>query len=222
MMIECPHCHMETEHKVIDHINIDRNPELRAKVQDLSVFRVKCPNCGETLLAVHPCLYHDMANQFMVWLWTEDGQVPKAEFDPLAGYTLRVTDSLNTFREKINILERGLDDRTIEIMKLLLFAQLNRDLDVVELLFHELDERTGDFRFVAVLSDGAEQYAAMPGAAYQRLHADVETYLYTPGGEFSRIDMTWAHQALELLHEMGCRFTFSAGHKKGCAVLTHP
>ena len=56
---------------------------------------------------------------------------------------------------------------------------------------------------VAVLSDGAEQYAAMPGAAYQRLHADVETYLYTPGGEFSRIDMTWAHQALELLHEMG-------------------
>ena len=100
-------------------------------------------------------------------------------------------------------LERGLDDRTIEIMKLLLFAQLNRDLDVVELLFHELDERTGDFRFVAVLSDGAEQYAAMPGAAYQRLHADVETYLYTPGGEFSRIDMTWAHQALELLHEMG-------------------
>ena len=31
MMIECPHCHMETEHKVIDHINIDRNPELRAR-----------------------------------------------------------------------------------------------------------------------------------------------------------------------------------------------
>ena len=44
MMIECPHCHMETEHKVIDHINIDRNPELRAKVQDLSVFRVN--GCG--------------------------------------------------------------------------------------------------------------------------------------------------------------------------------
>ena len=144
-----------------------------------------------------------MTWQTSLWYGCGPRTVPKAEFDPLAGYTLRVTDSLNTFREKINILERGLDDRTIEIMKLLLFAQLNRDLDVVELLFHELDERTGDFRFVAVLSDGAEQYAAMPGTAYQRLHADVETYLYTPGGEFSRIDMTWAHQALELLHEMG-------------------
>ena len=139
----------------------------------------------------------------MVWLWPEQDKAPKAEFDPLAGYRLRIVDSLNGFREKISILEHGLDDRTIEIMKLLLFSQLNRDLDVVELLFHEYDEHTGDFRFVAVLSDGAEQYAAMPGAAYQRLHEDVDAYLYTPGGEFARIDMQWAQQALELLHELG-------------------
>ena len=157
MIITCPHCQAEHDYKVIDHINIDRNPELRAKVQDLSCFRIKCPNCGETALAVHPCLYHDMSNQFMVWLWPEQDKAPKAEFDPLAGYRLRIVDSLNGFREKISILEHGLDDRTIEIMKLLLFSQLNRDLDVVELLFHEYDERTGDFRFVAVLSDGAER-----------------------------------------------------------------
>ena len=57
MIITCPHCQAEHDYKVIDHINIDRNPELRAKVQDLSCFRIKCPNCGETELAVHPCLY---------------------------------------------------------------------------------------------------------------------------------------------------------------------
>ena len=202
MTITCPHCQAETDHKVLDHINIDRNPELRAKVQDLSCFRVQCPNCGETVLAAHPCLYHDMANQFMVWLWPEEGEAPHAQFDPLAGYTLRRVDSLNAFREKINVLECGLDDRAVEIMKLLLFTQLNRDLDVVELLFHALDDRTGELRFVAVLSDGAEQYAAMPGATYQRLREDVEAYLYTPGADFAVIDMAWASSALELLHEM--------------------
>ena len=202
MTITCPHCQAETDHKVLDHINIDRNPELRAKVQDLSCFRVQCPNCGETVLAVHPCLYHDMANQFMVWLWPEEGEAPHAQFDPLAGYTLRRVDSLNAFREKINVLECGLDDRAVEIMKLLLFTQINRDLDVVELLFHALDDRTGELRFVAVLSDGAEQYAAMPGATYQRLREDVEAYLYTPGADFAVIDMAWASSALELLHEM--------------------
>lgn len=202
MTITCPHCQAETDHKVLDHINIDRNPELRAKVQDLSCFRVQCPNCGETVLAVHPCLYHDMANQFMVWLWPEEGEAPHAQFDPLAGYTLRRVDSLNAFREKINVLECGLDDRAVEIMKLLLFTQLNRDLDVVELLFHALDDHTGELRFVAVLSDGAEQYAAMPGATYQRLREDVEAYLYMPGADFAVIDMAWASGALELLHEM--------------------
>ena len=202
MTITCPHCQAETDHKVLDHINIDRNPELRAKVQDLSCFRVQCPNCGETVLAVHPCLYHDMANQFMVWLWPEEGEAPHAQFDPLAGYTLRRVDSLNAFREKINVLECGLDDRAVEIMKLLLFTQLNHDLDVVELLFHALDDRTGELRFVAVLSDGAEQYVAMPGATYQRLREDVEAYLYTPGADFAVIDMAWASGALELLHEM--------------------
>lgn len=202
MTITCPHCQAETEHKVLDHINVDRNPELRAGVQDLSCFRVTCPNCGETVLAVYPCLYHDMSNQFMVWLWPEEGQAPRAQFDPLAGYTLRRVDSLNAFREKINILERGLDDRAVEMMKLLLFTQLNRDLDVVELLFHALDERTMDFRFVAVLSDGAEQYVAMLGTVYQRMSEDVDAYLYTPGGDFACIDMTWAQDALKRLHEL--------------------
>lgn len=203
MTITCPHCQSENDFKVLDHINIDRNPELRAKVQDLSCFRVKCPNCGETALAVHPCLYHDMSNQFMVWLWPEEQAAPDAQFDPLAGYTLRVVDSLNGFREKIAILECGLDDRAVELMKLLLLMQITHDLDVVELLFHALDEKTGEFRFVAVLSDGAEQYAAMPGSVYQRLREDVETYLYTPSSGFVKIDMNWARESLGLLHEMG-------------------
>ena len=155
------------------------------------------------MLLVHPCLYHDMDNQFMVWLWPEQEAAPAAAFEPLAGYRLRLVRDLNGFREKIAVLEAGLDDRAVELMKLLLLMQLGHDLDVVEMLFHELDARTGELRFAAVLSDGAEQYAAMPGELYQRLRGDVETYLYTPGGDFQCIDMEWARQTFELLREMG-------------------
>ena len=88
---------------------------------------------------------------------------------------------------------------TFVVMKLLLFMQLRHDLDVVEVLFHELDERTGDFRFVAVLSDGVEQYAAMSGATYQRIAQDVRERLYTRSRTFQKIDMEWAQGALELL-----------------------
>lgn len=195
----CPHCGKESARRALTSINIDKNPEMREAVRDLSCFRWTCPNCGVTSLVVDPCLYHDMSGQFMVWLSPEGTKPEDADFDPLSGYTMRYVDDLNSFREKIAILERGLDDRAVEIMKLLLFMQLRHDLDVVEVLFHELDERTGDFRFVAVLSDGVEQYAAMSGATYQRIAQDVRERLYTRSRMFQKIDMEWAQGALELL-----------------------
>ena len=197
-VIECPHCKQECERTPLTRISPNRDPSVRKKVQDLSLFRWKCPNCGTTMLVEDPCLYHDISGQFMVWLSPEGKKPETGRIDPLAGYTLRYVDDLNAFREKINILERGLDDRAVEIMKLILFLQLQHDLDVVELLFHDLDERTAEFRFAAVLSDGAEQYVAMPGETYQRIRQDVEERLYTPR-DFVKIDMSWAADALELL-----------------------
>lgn len=196
--IECPHCKNESERTPLSSINVDRNPEMRAKVQDLSCFRWRCPVCGTTSLVMDPCLYHDLSGQFMVWLCEDKPE--SADFDPLAGYTLRWTTDFNAFREKINILERGLDDRAVELMKYLLLAQLQKDLDVVELLFHELNERTAEFRFVAVLSDGMEQYISMPGETYRRIAQDVEERLFTSARDFVKIDLEWAHTALELLH----------------------
>ena len=64
--ITCPHCKNESERKPLSSINIDRTPEMRAKVQDLSCFRWRCPVCGATSLVMDPCLYHDLSGQFMV------------------------------------------------------------------------------------------------------------------------------------------------------------
>ena len=70
----------------------------------------------------------------------------------------------------------------------------------MELVFHDLNERTGEFRFAAVLSDGMEQYISMPAGTYGRIAQDVEERLFTASRDFSKIDMEWAHEALELLH----------------------
>lgn len=199
-MTECPHCGHKSAREVLTNINADKNPELRAAVQDLSCFRWVCPNCGVSSLVIDPCLYHDMSGQFMVWLSPEGKPQDIGNFDPLAGYTLRYVEDLNAFREKINVLERGLDDRAVELMKLLLLLQVQRDLDVVELLFHDLNEQDGTFTYVAILSDGVEQYISMPGDTYQRLANDVAERLYTNNRQFQKIDLEWAKDALELLH----------------------
>ncbi|MCB6366388.1 CpXC domain-containing protein [Intestinibacillus massiliensis] len=195
----CPHCQNESSREIVESINVDLSPEMREKVRDLSCFAWTCPVCGKASLVIDPCLYHDMSNQFMVWL-SPDGSPPDASgFDPLAGYTLRWVESPNAFREKIDVLERGLDDRAIELMKLILAMQLQKSMDIVDLVFHSFDERTGAFRFVVVLSDGAEQYAAMQGDTYARIARDVEERLFTPARDFVKVDIDWATAALELL-----------------------
>lgn len=198
---ECPHCKNTRKREVLERINIDLQPEMREKVQDLSCFEWRCPICGKTSLVIDPCLYHDMSNQFMVWL-SPDGEAPDASgFDPLAGYTLRLVDTPNAFREKIAVLELGLDDRAVELMKLILAIQLQKSFDIVDLLFHALDDRTAEFTFVVVLSDGAEQYVTMSGDTYRKIAQDVEERLFTPGRNFVKIDMDWATEALEMLHD---------------------
>ena len=75
-------------------------------------------------------------------------------------------------------------------------------LSVYDFLFHDLDERGSAFRFVAVLSDGVEQYVSMPSSTYQKLYQDVNERLYTSGRDFIKIDMEWAHEAFSLLHSV--------------------
>ncbi len=199
----CPHCKNTREREVLQRINVDLQPEMRAKVQDLSCFEWRCPICGKTSLVIDPCLYHDMSAAFMVWLSPDGaGDAPDASgVQPLTDYTLRQVETLNAFREKIMILEQGLDDRAVELMKLVLAMQLQRSFDIVDLVLHHLDERDGSFTFAVVLSDGAEQYVTMQGDTYRKIAQDVQERLFTPARNFVKIDMNWATETLEMLHE---------------------
>lgn len=196
----CPHCKAPCKVPSYTNVNVDIEPEKREKVQDLSIFEWTCPNCDKTSLVLHPCLYHDMTNEFMVWFTPADEEIlEKTDFSPLESYTLRRTATPNEFREKINILERRLDDRAMELTKLILIMQMSRDdIDAVDLIFHDIDAE-GNFLFVIVHPDGVEQFVSLPPVTYERLVKDVRETLYTPSKSFLTVDLAWAKDTLELL-----------------------
>lgn len=69
-------------------------------------------------------------------------------------YMNRVVDDKNRFLEKLQIIDAGLDDRVIELMKLLLLVSLqknNPDLEIIELLFSF--NHDGERSFVLRLKD---------------------------------------------------------------------
>ena len=199
----CPQCQTEGTVDAIGSVNVDKQPEMRAKIEDLSLFHWKCPHCGKVSLVLQPCLYHDMTEEFMVWFSPSGKEQPPhaKNIAQLSRYRLRITDSPNTFREKINILERNLDDRAVELVKFVLNLQLERDgMDLVDLVFKEM--RDGNFVFVAVQSDGSEQTLETPSAAYEKFSQDMREIYLAPEGEFAQVDMEWAREVISLLHTM--------------------
>lgn len=199
----CPQCGEEGPLTMWTSINVARDPDARRKVEDLSIFEWTCPNCQKASLVLHPCLYHDVANEFMIW-FAPDGEIQDntTDFSQLDHYTLRTTHTPNEFREKVNVLERHLDDRALEMTKLILIMQLSRDnVDVVDVVFHSIDT-SGRFVFVLVHPDGVEQYLRMPPTTYQKLARDVREYLYTPTHTFLTIDLNWAKDSLEMLKDI--------------------
>lgn len=130
--IACPACGKKCNVTVWNSVNSQLNPELVEKILDGSIFDFKCPACGHTAILVNAMLFHDMKHNRMIQLVGE-GFIQKGVHDltnwarmlPEPNRTYRVVDSINDFREKVQILLRGYDDRVIEIIKM----QLRPDVE---------------------------------------------------------------------------------------------
>lgn len=123
--IECPHCHAKGEFDFWESINVDLDPELRDKIFSDELFMFRCPSCGEVTGIPFGTLYHDMRNKFMLFFdfFKPDDydyspmDIPEDGFGIKEGYTFRVVFNLMRFKEKIVILEAGLNDIAVERQK---------------------------------------------------------------------------------------------------------
>lgn len=124
--LHCPHCKEHGKAEVWDSVNVDVNPELRDKVFSGELFLWECPHCGYKMLLPFDTLYHDMKHKFMLFFSFDDKDVedkyapvkmPNAPEVLSDEYTIRWVYGFDNFREKIVLLELGLDDVVIERMK---------------------------------------------------------------------------------------------------------
>lgn len=124
-VIECPHCHKEGEYSYWSSVNVDLDPELREKIFNEDLFMYKCPHCGQETGIPAGTLYHDMTHHFMIFFEFfkpddydyEPIEIPTVDLGMHKDYVMRAVYGLYRFKEKIIILEEGLNDVAIERMK---------------------------------------------------------------------------------------------------------
>lgn len=139
--ITCPECGTKGSAMIHDSINVTLDPENKAKVLDQSLFLFRCEKCKAEVHLEYRTLYHDMREKYMIMVASDPDAARKenialSEFEKLSmvsdGYRLRVVCRILGLIEKIRIFDSGLDEYAIELVKLMIYPQLN---DPKEILF---------------------------------------------------------------------------------------
>ncbi len=124
--IICSNCQAKGEFDLWDSMNVDLDLELREKVFNDKAFIYTCPKCGHQKGIPYGTLYHDMTHHFMLFFdffKPDDYDYEPVDIPNLPGndnYIYRHVTGLYRLKEKILILEKGLNDVAIERMKYML------------------------------------------------------------------------------------------------------
>lgn len=151
---KCPNCNKNLSIKTWESLNAQLNPEENKKFLNGEFFNFKC-TCGHIFNVDYPMLYHNMQKKIMIHYVYLDKVAEAAayiremqKYGPFGNkyssvgnfnYDFRIVTAQNELREKAIIFSNDLDDRIVEIIKLLAFLQLKEDypdIEVDEILFY--------------------------------------------------------------------------------------
>ena len=208
--IICPNCNHEQELHVTPTVNVTVDPDMKEKVLSGEIFLFTCENCGFTGFAGYPFIYEDKETNggFLIYMEPDcedrevgvDGDV--ADQVLLQNMTMRLVTTINELKEKIFIFEAGLDDRVVELFKMLSLSKMKADEASQipdELRFSKVDTVDGEEKiFFAAFSD--EQYLGvleLPYALYQSCLITGEPIWDYPINECGAVDQQWILDRLQ-------------------------
>jgi hypothetical protein len=201
---DCPQCGNTIEKRAWESVNVTIDPHMRAEVLTGEIFDFACSSCGHSDSVRYNLLYNDMEREFMVWLIYPDSPDSSRKGLSLASmipgqFRMRTVENVNSLLEKIVVLEEGLDDVSVEVMKLELRRQESPNLEGADLMFigQDQDEEEGVFLIKARMPDGETTAFTLTADAIRYVHQQIEASnvsgCHVPLGEWHQINEAYAH-----------------------------
>lgn len=135
--VKCPKCGQMSEVTVWNSITVSDSVDLKQDLLSGKINMFRCPSCSYSALMPTPMLYHDENKKLMISFSPCNDEVLKhqlfdnvqksskesGELEKLEGYNLRFVADYNELLEKILIFDNGMNDKTIEVLKLMILSQ---------------------------------------------------------------------------------------------------
>ncbi len=188
--IACLKCKQKSDFEFYGSINTMLDPTLKQRVKNFDIFKFICPHCGSEQFVNYSFLYHQMEDKLMIFYCQDEEEVAKVrslyadDFDTAlnaqgesetidtTGYRRRIVIGADNLVEKIRIFDAGLDDRLVEIYKVLLYGQMQAELaampggDAVDDVFVD-EQLDGSLNFVFVADGRAVGAVAFSQEVYE-------------------------------------------------------
>ncbi len=196
-VLQCPRCGESHNVETFTSVNTAKDPDLKARVKDGSLFVWECPHCGAKNLIKGELLYHDPEEKLMVWLLPEGARPPGAVEEAvkqLEGYTLRRVADAGSLIEKVNIHEAGLDDVTVEMLKMVTRTEMSEKTPAVQdvpMKFFRLDGPDNDI-ILSFPLDGSLQAVTVGFNVYEDCRSILSRNpSIAPAPGFAVVDSAW-------------------------------
>ena len=170
--VTCKQCGAQQPFTAWESLNVTLNPAEKEELLKGTLTRFTCAKCNWSAEVTYPLLYHDMEKQLMIWLWPAPGE-PDVRGMPfrssMRDYKFRVVGSRIELVEKVFIFDAGLDDRVIEMMKLMSRVQPSGGNSL----------REGPILFARVVGDAAGKrltFEHLQGSLHQNFEVPYEVY----------------------------------------------
>ena len=195
--LRCPFCNTEQQHTLYPVVDLVENPSLKLGLLTDSLFSVRCSECNNQFAVMHEMLIMDKEASFALLL-APDSQVPevKEPSHEIAQYdTLRLVNTSDQVKEKILLLDAGLDDRAIELCKMYLLMKMEKP--GYSLLY--ADHQRGEAQMLFTLfneKDEMEETIQCSDDLYTQLRKTAEEFSLKKGF-FLRINQAWAFSEIK-------------------------
>lgn len=188
--ITCRNCYYHTHIKSHTLVMPDFEATLRERILNHEMFSYTCPRCGKQILFLHPFLYQDKQHQFLLFMSSEEKDLQELQ-ERFPAYTVRLLHSAEDLAERIRILEDGLDDRILMIVKALLKRKYPK---CGRISYHDYDKDSASI-WLEFEEQGERDLKGIDRAIYDKYKA-----LYMPMVSSTStfvIDDAWAEKILQ-------------------------
>ena len=205
--IKCSKCNAESEMLVWETMDTSTDPQLKAQIRNGDCFGWHCPHCDNKSLIFYPTIYHQVNEHYIICYVPGNpssaveymkniNENNQSGYDFNDNYTKRVVSDINQLREKLLILDEGLDDRIIEIMKVFAMAEIQKsfsDLTVSEIYFNK--EQDGTYNLAVKFDNGQWGSTDFAMDSYDQVVKTFKTSLAVDDEVI--IDTEWAISMIE-------------------------